>query len=126
MYESELRNTGVSFIAVLRLPGCSVAGYCSFWVVLDEIHINNVAVRPEFRRSRFGRALVDFVVDEATRRGTGRLLLEVRRSNDAARRLYRSMGFAEIGVRSKYYEHPVEDALVLARNLQNLESNPDA
>ncbi|MCX6544440.1 MAG: N-acetyltransferase [Acidobacteria bacterium] len=64
MYEAELRNAGTSCIAVLRIPECRVAGYCSYWLVVDEVHINNVAVRVEFRRRGFGRTLVEHVLHE--------------------------------------------------------------
>ncbi len=120
MYEAELQNTDVSFIVVLRTPECRVAGYCSYWVVVDEVHINNVAVRPEFRSRGFGRRLVEFVLSDALNRGATRALLEVRRGNTAARHLYESLEFTTIGVRRAYYSEPVEDALVLGRTLQDL------
>lgn len=125
MYESDLQNTGVSFIGVLRIPECLVAGYCAFWLVADELHINNVAVRPEFRRRGFGRRLVEFALGAGERQGAGRVLLEVRRSNEGARRLYADMGFAELAVRPAYYSNPIEDALVLARDIRLLESDSD-
>ncbi|MCX6539469.1 MAG: ribosomal protein S18-alanine N-acetyltransferase [Acidobacteria bacterium] len=125
MYEAELQNSGISFIVVLRTPECRVAGYCSHWLVVDEVHINNVAVRPEYRGRGFGRCLVEYVLREGRNRGAIRALLEVRRGNAAARQLYENLGFTTIGVRQAYYREPVEDALVLARELQNIESNPN-
>jgi ribosomal-protein-alanine N-acetyltransferase len=121
MYEAELKNAGTSFIAVLRIPECRVAAYCSYWLVVDEVHINNVAVRVEFRRRGFGRTLVEHVLHEGRRRGAARVLLEVRNGNTAARQLYESLEFTAIGVRRGYYSEPVDDALVLARNIQNIE-----
>lgn len=121
MYDAELQNTGVSSIVVLRIPECSVAGYCSYWLVVDEVHINNVAVRAEYRRRGFGRLLVECALRAGRNLGATRVLLEVRKGNTAARQLYESLGFTAIGVRQAYYSEPVDDALVLARNLQNLE-----
>ena len=62
MYEQELQTSGVAFIAVVRAGATPVAGYCSYRLVAGELQINNVAVRPEFRRQGFGRALVAFVL----------------------------------------------------------------
>jgi ribosomal-protein-alanine N-acetyltransferase len=121
MYESELQNIGISFIVVLRIPGCRVAGYCSYRLVVDEIHINNVAVRAECRGRGFGRRLVGYVLRDGLNRGAIRALLEVRSANATARRLYENLGFVTIGVREGYYSAPEDDAVVLARNLQNLE-----
>jgi len=121
MYDTELQNSGISFIVVLRTPECRVAGYCSYRLVVDEVHINNVAVRAECRSKGFGRCLVEYALREGRNRGATRVLLEVRSGNVAARQLYESLGFTTIGLRRAYYSEPVEDALVLARDLQNLE-----
>jgi ribosomal-protein-alanine N-acetyltransferase len=120
MYDAERQNSSISFIVVLRTPECRVAGYCSFWLVIDEVHINNVAVRPEYRGRGFGRRLIERAIEDGRRRGAIRALLEVRSGNAPARQLYEKLGFAAIGVRHAYYSEPVDDALVLARRLQNL------
>jgi len=119
MYEAELQNSGISFIVVLRTPECRVAGYCSYWLVIDEVHIHNVAVRADHRRRGFGRCLVEYVLRDGRDRGALRALLEVRSGNAAARQLYEHLEFVTIGVRRAYYSEPVEDAMVLARQLQN-------
>ena len=100
---------------VLRLPECPVAGYIATWIVVDEVHINNLAVRPEYRARGFGSALLLHALDDGLRHGAGRATLEVRRSNEAARRLYERFGFRVAGVRRDYYSHPAEDALILWR-----------
>jgi len=125
MYQAELQNQAVSSIVVLRLPERQVAGYCSYWFVVDEIHINNVAVDPEFRRRGLGRYLVEYVLREGVRRGAGRAILEVRAGNLAARQLYQQLGFLELGVRRGYYSDTSEDALILAKTIQILERNPN-
>ena len=56
MYEWELQNRSVCHIYVVRTPECRVAGFCAFWLVVDEIHINNVAVLPEYRGRGLGTA----------------------------------------------------------------------
>ena len=115
MYVAELKNQGVSFFFLARDKNRRIVGFCSFWRVLDELHINNLAVLPEFRRSGIATALLRRVLTEAVRLGTRRTMLEVRRSNVPAQELYQRFGFTVSGVRSKYYTNPPEDALVLWR-----------
>ena len=119
MYLAELENTGVSYCYLAKQADGAAVGFCSFWRVLDELHINNIAVLPDFRRHRIATALLTHVLGEGVRLGARRATLEVRRSNDAARALYERFGFTVAGVRQAYYTKPVEDALVLWRdNLQ--------
>jgi len=115
MYLAELDNRGVSYCYVIRDISQQVIGFCSFWRVLDELHINNVAIAPAHRGVGAGTALLSAVLREGARLGAQRASLEVRRSNDAARRLYERLGFSVAGVRRAYYSNPVEDALVLWR-----------
>jgi ribosomal-protein-alanine N-acetyltransferase len=115
MYEAEFLNRDTSRLYVLRTPAQRVAGYCAAWFVVDEIHINNIAVRPELRGRGFGTALLARVLEEGRAAGGRRAILEVRRSNADARRLYERVGFRVAGVRRDYYTDPVEDALVLWR-----------
>lgn len=126
MYEEELRHEGTAFIVVLRTDVVAVAGYCAYRIVADELQINNVAVHPGLRGRGFGRALVEAALLHGRSAGVRRALLEVRRSNGAAARLYRSLGFVEVGERSRYYSHPEEDALVMARDIRIPEEDPVA
>lgn len=116
MYAWELQNRSVCHILVVRTPECRVAGFCAFWLVFDEIHINNVAMRPSFRGRGLGTSLMHHVLAEGRRLGARRATLEVRASNDGARRLYERLGFYVAGTRRQYYSHPVEDALILWRD----------
>jgi len=115
MYLADLENHGVSFCYVVRDASQRVIGYCSFWRVLDELHVNNVAVTPAYRARGAGTALMREVLREGARMGARRATLEVRRSNEAARRLYERLGFTVTGLRRGYYTSPVEDALILWR-----------
>lgn len=92
-------------------------GYIIYWVVSDEIDIHNLAVHPDFRRQGIGKALLEGVMDQARRQDLARVTLEVRKSNDAAQKLYQSMGFAAIGLRRGYYSDDGEDAVVMALDL---------
>jgi ribosomal-protein-alanine N-acetyltransferase len=116
MYSWELQNRSVCHIFVVRAIEPRVVGFCTFWLVLDEIHINNVAIRPEFRGRGIGTALLHHILAEAARLGARRATLEVRASNEGARRLYERLGFYVAGRRRHYYTNPVEDALILWRD----------
>jgi ribosomal-protein-alanine N-acetyltransferase len=117
MYTWELQNPEVCHIYVVRTPECRVAGFCAFWLVVDEVHVNNVALRPAYRAKGLGSALMRRVLTEARRLGALRATLEVRASNLAARRFYEAMGFEVTATRPRYYTDPTEDALILWREL---------
>lgn len=116
MYARELQNRSVCHVLLVRTADCRVAGFCAFWLVFDEVHINNVAMRPRFRAQGIGTALLQHVLAEARQLGARRATLEVRASNERARRLYERLGFYVAGVRRNYYTDPVEDALILWRD----------
>jgi ribosomal-protein-alanine N-acetyltransferase len=116
MYDWELQNLAVCHIYVVRTDEWHVAGFCAFWLVVDEIHINNVAIRPSLRGQGMGTALLHHVLQEGRRLGARRATLEVRASNRDAQRLYERMGFSAAGVRRRYYSNPVEDAVILWRD----------
>ena len=116
MYAWELQNRAVCHIYIVRTPECRVAGFCAFWLVFDEIHINNLALRPQYRGHGFGTALLHHVLAEAQRLGARRATLEVRAGNAGALRLYERLGFYVAGTRRNYYMNPVEDALILWRD----------
>ena len=113
MYQAELDNRGVSFCFLARHPDGNTVGFCSVWRVLDELHINNLAVLPEWRRAGVATALLQRALADGTASGAERATLEVRRSNDPARLLYERFGFVVAGIRRDYYTKPVEDALIL-------------
>jgi ribosomal-protein-alanine N-acetyltransferase len=116
MYVAELNNPSVSYFYLAKTEDGHTVGFCSFWHVLEELHINNLAVLPAFRRLRIGTGLLRRVLEDGARLGAQRATLEVRRSNDAARQLYENFGFTVASVRRQYYSNPPEDALVLWRD----------
>jgi ribosomal-protein-alanine N-acetyltransferase len=103
------------FFACARRGGDEVAGYVVAWFAADEGEIANLAVAPSAWGGGVGRALLAAALDVASSRGTSAVYLEVRDSNERARRLYQSSGFEEVGRRRRYYRRPVEDAIVLRR-----------
>jgi tRNA threonylcarbamoyl adenosine modification protein YeaZ/ribosomal-protein-alanine acetyltransferase len=115
MYLAELENQGVSYFYLARKPDGQIIAFCAFWRILDELHINNLAVLHGYRRQGVASALLTRVLEEGQRLGATRATLEVRESNVDARRLYEGFGFAVAGIRRGYYTGPVEDALILWR-----------
>ena len=93
-----------------------ILGYSVCWRVLDELHLLNVAVHPEHRGGAIGRRLVEAVLDDGRLTGARVVYLEVRAGNVAARRLYRRLGFRDLGVRRAYYG-PGQDAIVMELRL---------
>ncbi len=88
-------------------------GFAGAWMVLDEGHVTNIAVREDARGQGVGRALTRALIQYAANLGVRYMTLEVRVSNAAAQALYRSLGFVKVGVRKKYYEDNGEDALLM-------------
>jgi ribosomal-protein-alanine N-acetyltransferase len=97
--------------------GGVVRGYVVAWFVLDEGEIGNLAVASEARRQGVGARLLDGAIAAVRKSDVDTLYLEVRDSNAAARALYASRGFVEVGRRRDYYRRPREDALVLRLDL---------
>jgi len=100
--------------------GVQIAGYAVVAIAAGEAHLLNLSVSSPFQRRGMGRELLAFALKLARDYGAARVLLEVRPSNAAARALYAGAGFAEIGVRKRYYPagEGREDAIVLERTLE--------
>lgn len=94
-------------------------GHGVMTVGAGECHVLNICVHPSYQRRGFGRALTRHMLEIARSKKAQMALLEVRRSNLAAYRLYTDLGFNEIGMRRHYYpaHHGREDAIVLALEL---------
>ena len=117
----DLRENPFGRSIVASDPDGRIVGYACCWHLYEELKINNLAVRPDRRGSGVGRAILRCVIDQGRRAGCRIALLEVRPSNAAARALYESEGFVQIGRRKNYYREEREDALVLAFELGRAE-----
>ena len=100
-----------------NLSPATIVGYIGMYISFEEADITNVAVSPSYRKKGYGEAIVSKAKEFAKAKGLERILLEVRISNTAAISLYHKMGFEELGLRKKFYEHPVEDALLMSCTL---------
>ena len=94
-----------------------IVGYVLFWQLPGAIDIHNIAVHVDYRRRGIARLLLDKVAGEARRQSTLRVMLEVRRSNLPAQKLYASAGFITTGIRKGYYSDDGEDALAMSLEL---------
>lgn len=90
-----------------------VIGHCGMWVVLDECHITNVAVRQTMRGQGIGEGLMRKAIELCKMNEVRLMTLEVRVSNNTAQQLYRKLGFQDGGIRKNYYTDDQEDALVM-------------
>lgn len=111
MIRSELNNPSCLYLAAV--DGDTLVGYIGVQTVLDEGYINNVAVRPEYRRKGIAAALISLLINEARAIGLAFMTLEVRESNAPAIALYEKLGFTTVGRRKNYYEKPREDAILM-------------
>ena len=117
MLAGELARNPFARVYVVRVPAGRIAAFCACWVVADELHVNTIAVADEYRRHGLATTLMRHILAAAEAEGIRRATLEVRRSNEAARRLYTQLGFVQTAVRSRYYTLPDEDALILWRQM---------
>jgi len=100
--------------------GPHVVGFAGMWMVFDEAHITTIGVDPAYRSRGFGELLLLALFDEAVRRGSTWLTLEVRVSNEIAQALYRKYGFTVQGRRRRYYSDDGEDAYIMwSRSLRD-------
>ncbi len=113
-FEKEIKENRLAFYIVAEIDS-KMVGYAGLWCIVDEGHITNVAVHPEFRRRGIGEALVSVLLEHTVRHGILRHTLEVRASNSPAISLYSKYGFQPAGLRKNYYEDNGEDAIIMWR-----------
>lgn len=117
MFRSELQVGGGTFARMAERDG-RLLGYSLSVLVADEAHLGNLAVHPDARGAGVGQALLDDLLLAAEKRRAVRLTLEVRESNERARKFYYRNGFIDVAIRKNYYRNPVEDAIVMLRSLR--------
>jgi len=108
----ELHENPYATYYVMELDGV-IIGYCGLWLVIDEAHITNIAIMPEYRGHKYGDSLFSHVLEKAREAGAIQLSLEVRVSNIVAQKMYRKYGLIPGGIRKRYYTDNQEDALVM-------------
>lgn len=92
----------------------TIIAYLTYFILVDEIEIVNLAVREDRRRYGWGQRLLEDLMHLVRDRSLDRIVLEVRKSNQIAQRLYAKNGFMVVGERKRYYPPTGEDALIMA------------
>lgn len=111
-FMSELSNDLAKYFSAFNADG-QLIGYCGCWQILEEAHVTNIAVSPDYRRKHIGEALLTSIIDECYRNMAKYITLEVRVSNTPAISLYEKYGFKSLGARKGYYQDNNEDALIM-------------
>jgi len=111
-FYSELTNNLARYFCAFDEDG-KLLGYAGSWLVIDEAHITNIAVMPEYRGKKVGEALLTAIFDECYKNMVKYLTLEVRVSNTPAIGLYEKYNFKSLGTRKGYYQNNNEDALIM-------------
>lgn len=104
-------------VAIVAENATGLIGYVLGRVITDQAEILSLATAVPHRRRGVGRELLTTALDAMVDRGARSAWLEVRVSNQAARAMYQSAGFVAAGRRRDYYRQPLEDALILRREL---------
>lgn len=113
--QHEIAENKLALYVVGEVDG-KVVGYVGIWLIVDEGHITNVAVHPDWRRKHIGEAIIKTLIDVTESHGVVAHTLEVRASNIPAQKLYEKFGFMSVGIRQGYYEDNGEDAIIMWRN----------
>ncbi len=111
-FYNELNMNKFAIYIVLEIDK-KVVGYCGVWIVVDEAHVTNIAILPDYRGKKLGDALMQNLFEVAKTMGAKSMTLEVRVTNYIAQSLYRKFGFQNGGLRKNYYTDNHEDALVM-------------
>lgn len=109
---NELSNELARYYSALDNDG-NLVGYAGCWQILEEVHITNIAVAPQYRRQKIGKRLLQKIIDDCYENKAKYITLEVRVSNEAAIGLYEKYGFNSLGTRKGYYQNNNEDALIM-------------
>ncbi len=113
-FEMEIEKNKFAHYIVAEVDG-RITGYGGMWFIVDEAHVTNIAVHPQYRGKGYGNFIVDAMVKIADAKGIYQMTLEVRASNHVAQNLYGKFGFESCGVRPKYYADNNEDAVIMWR-----------
>ncbi len=109
-----LNNVSANFVIC---AGVEIIGYAITWMIVDELHINKIAVKTDYQNRGIASWMLDFILQRAQHMKMNSAFIEVRQSNANAIHLYHKFGFEESGVRRNYYESPKENALLMHRQL---------
>jgi ribosomal-protein-alanine N-acetyltransferase len=116
-FEMEITENLLAKYIVAEVDG-KVVGYAGIWLIIDEGHITNIAVKKEYQGQGIGKYLIMGLVDYCKRHSIINMTLEVRKSNIVAQNLYKKFGFKDCGIRPNYYADDHEDAVIMWKTIE--------
>ncbi len=111
-FVTELNNKISSYYCILNSEGKCI-GYIGIWKIIDEAHVTNLSVHPDYQNKKLAHRLLLSAIDECYKEKIKYITLEVRVSNEKAIHLYEKFGFKSLGVRKNYYQDNNENALIM-------------
>lgn len=120
MIKGEFNNKFAEVLGIINSKTKELVGYSFLFIIYDEIHINNFAVKKSYRKKGLGKKLLEYIINYGKENYFSRITLEVRESNKSALNLYYQYGFNLISRRTDYYSNPKEDALILMKDLKEI------
>ncbi len=111
-FQTELSNKISSYHCIVD-ENDNCVGYMGIWKIMDEAHVTNLSVHPDFQNKKLAHKLLLNAIDICYREKIKFITLEVRKSNLKAIHLYEKFGFKSLGYRKKYYQDNNEDALIM-------------
>ncbi len=124
-FRYELKDNPRSILYVIDALGPTgqsrVVGMIVVWLIVDEAHIANLAIHPEYRQRKLSQKLLAVALIDSIHRGAKEAILEVRAGNSVAQALYRRFHFEIIGSRPRYYKDNNEDALIMKADLHQID-----
>jgi [ribosomal protein S18]-alanine N-acetyltransferase len=115
-FNKEMTDNHFAFYLAV-LDNDKVVAYVGSWIILDECHITNIAVHPNYKRQGISYKLMRILMDTVKVRGVESVTLEVRKTNYTAQNLYKKLGFEDKGIRKSYYTDNNEDAIIMWANI---------
>lgn len=115
-FAEDLRQENSRYLFVMA--DSEIVGYLSYHLIMDEAEILNVAVAPERQGQGCGKELLNEALIELIALGVQQVFLEVRISNECAKKLYEQYHFRKLGIRKRYYQHPEEDAVIMGAKVR--------
>lgn len=113
----EITQNMLAKYVVAEVDG-KIVGYGGIWLIIDEGHITNIAVHKDYRGLGVSKKIIEGLINVCSQRNIRAMTLEVRKTNEVAKNLYKQYGFKEYGIRPKYYADNNEDAIIMWKRIE--------
>lgn len=117
-FENDINRKDISCNYVYVGDNKTVLAFLFGYKIIDEFHLNNIAVNPDFRRRKIGSDMLNYLIDQMTKLCVNTIKLEVSARNEAAIHLYKSKGFYPVGIRNDYYSKG-DDAILFSMEIKS-------